>query len=72
MEAVRPKDDTEVVSATAPVKSPRLFSVMAEVPDWPAKIVRLVELDEMEKSTTFTVTWIECVREPLVPVIVRV
>ncbi len=71
-EEVRPEGETLVVSAMLPAKPPKLLSVMGEVPDCPSKIVRLVEPVEMEKSTTFTVTWTEWVRDPLVPVIVRV
>ncbi len=35
-------------------------------------MVMLVEPDETEKSTTLTVTWMECDREPLVAVTVIV
>ncbi len=72
MEAVRPEGETLVVSAMFPAKPPRLLSVMEAVSDCPARIARLVDPVEMEKSTTLTVTWTEWVREPLVPVIVRV
>ncbi len=72
VEAVSPEGETEVVTAMLPANPPRLLSIIVEVPDWPAKMVRLVELEEIAKSTTLTVTWIECVTEPLVPVIVRV
>ncbi len=72
VEAVRPEGDTAVVRAILPVKPPRLWSVIVEVPDWAANIVKFVELEEMEKSTTLTVTCTERVREPLVPVTVRV
>ncbi len=72
VEAVRPEGDTTVVRAMLPVNPPRLWSVMVEVPDWAAKIVKLVGPEEMEKSTTLTVTCTERVREPLVAVTVRV
>ncbi len=72
IEGVRPKGETAVVSVADPENPPRLFSVMVEVPDWPAKIIKLAELAETEKSTTLTVTWTEWVREPLVAVTVRV
>ena len=55
-EAVRPEGETEVVSATLPANPPRLLSVIVEAPDWPARIVKLVELDDIAKSTTLTVT----------------
>ncbi len=55
-EAVRPEGETLVVRAMLPARPPRLFSIMGEVPDCPAKIVRLVEPVEMEKSTILTVT----------------
>ena len=71
-EPVRPEGDTEVVNAMLPVNPPRLLRVMIEPLDWPEKMVRLVELEDMEKSTTLTVTWTERVREPLVAVMVRV
>ncbi len=55
-EVVRPEGETEVVRAMLPENPPRLLSVTVEVPDWPARIVKLVELEEIAKSTTLTVT----------------
>jgi hypothetical protein len=55
-EAVRPKGETEVVSSMLPTNPPRLSSVIVEVPDWPARMARLEELEEIAKSTTITVT----------------
>ncbi len=72
VDAVRPEGDTFVARATLPVKPPRLLRLIDDVPDWPAKIVRLAEPVEMEKSTTLAVTWTEWLSEPLVAVIVKV
>ena len=72
VDAVRPEGDTLVEREMLPAKPPRLFRLMVEVVDWPAKIVMLDEMEETEKSTTLTVTWTECVREPLVAVTVTV
>ena len=55
-EAVRPVGETEVVSAMLPANPPRLLSVIVGAPDWPARIVKLVKLEEIAKSTTLTVT----------------
>jgi hypothetical protein len=55
-EVVRPEGETEVVRAMLPANPPRLLSVILEVPVWPARIVKLVELEEIPKSTTLTVT----------------
>ena len=71
-EAVRPEGVTAVASPMLPLKPPRPFTLMVAVPDWPAKIVMLVEPVETEKSTTLTITRTECVREPLVAVTVIV
>ncbi len=71
-EAVMPTGNTAVARDTLPVNPPRLFSVIVEVPDWPAKIVTLVAPVETEKSTTLTDAWTEWMTEPLVAVIVRV
>ncbi len=72
IDAVRPEGDTFVAMVTLPVKPPRLLRLIDDVPDWPAKIVRLAEPVEMEKSTTLIVTCTEWVREPLVAVTVKV
>ena len=53
-EAVRPEGETNAVNATVPAKPPRLLDTMVEPPDCPAKMLRLVELVEIEKSTTLT------------------
>ena len=71
-EAVRPEGDTAVASEMLPAKPPRPFALIVAVPDWPAKMLMLVEPVETEKSTTLTVTRTECVREPLVAVTVIV
>ena len=55
-----------------PANPPRLLSEILVVPDWPANMERLVELEEMAKSTTLTFTWTVWVIEPLVPVTMRV
>ncbi len=59
VDAVSDDGDTAVDRATLPVKPPRLFRLIVEVPDWPAKTVMLDELAETEKSTTLTMTWRE-------------
>jgi hypothetical protein len=55
-EAVSPEGKTEVVTAMLPANPPTLLSVIVEVPDWPAKMMRLIESEEIAKSTTLTVT----------------
>jgi len=69
---VRPAGDTAVVRATVPANPPRLVRSIVEVPDCPARIVKLEEAAEIEKSTTVTFTWTVWVRDPLVIVTVTV
>ncbi len=71
-EVVRLEGDTAVASDMLPLKPPRPFRFMMAVPDWPAKMVKLVELVETEKSTTLIVTWTEWTSELLVAVMVIV
>lgn len=55
-EAVGPEGETDTVNTMAPAKPPRLLDTMVEPPDCPAKMLRLAEPVEMEKSTTLTFT----------------
>jgi hypothetical protein len=54
---VRPTGDTAVVRVTDPTNPPRLLRSIVEVPDCPARIVKLDNPVEIEKSTTLTFTW---------------
>ena len=69
---MRPAGDTAVVRATVPANPPRLVRSIVEVPDCPARIVKLEEAVEIEKSTTVTFAWTVWVRDPLVIVTVTV
>jgi len=69
---VRPAGDTAVVRVTVPANPPRLLRPIVEVSDCPARIVRLDDPVEMVKSTTLTLNWTVCVRDPLVIVTVIV
>ena len=55
-DAASPEGETDVVSPMLPANPPRLLSVIVEMSVWPAKMDRLVELEEMAKSTTLTIT----------------
>ncbi len=55
-EAVRPLGVTDVESVMVPVNPLKLLSVIDDVPEEPAGMVRLDGLDEMVKSPTPTVT----------------
>ena len=69
---VRPAGETELVSATVPVKPFTGATVMVDVAVAPATTVALVGLAVTVKSFTVTVTVTEWDREPLVPVTVTV
>jgi hypothetical protein len=69
---VRPGGDAAVVRVTVPANPPRLLRSIVDVPDCPAKIVKLEEAVEVEKSTILTLTWTVWVRDPLVVVTVIV
>jgi len=69
-DADNPDGVTEAVRETVPWNPPRLVSEMLADPDWPALIMRFDMLDDIEKSPTFTVTWILWVNDPLEAVIV--
>jgi len=69
---VRPAGETELVSATVPVKPFTGATVMVDVAVAPATMVALVGLAVTVKSFTVTVTVTEWDREPLVPVTVTV
>ena len=69
---VKPAGDTELVSATVPVKPWTGATVIVEVAAVPTVVVTAVGLAVTVKSFTVTVTVAECDREPLVPVTVTV
>ena len=69
---VRPAGETELVSATVPVKPLTGATVMVEVAAAPTLMVAVVGLAATVKSFTVTVTVAEWDREPLVPVTVTV
>ncbi len=74
-EADGPDGDTEAVRLTVPMKLLRLVRVIVEVEEEPAWKLKLAGLLEMLKSggtTTFTDTAMECVREPVVPIMLTV
>jgi len=66
VEEAGPEGVTFVERLMLPANPPRPFRSIVEVPDWPAKMVMLVELAEMEKSTTMPVTWTVRLSDPLV------
>ncbi len=70
-EAVSP-DEPLADSCTVPENPLTDVAVIVEVLVEPAKKVTEVGLADRVKSTTLTVTVFECVRDPLVPVIVTV
>ncbi len=72
VDAVRPSGDTAVVRVKVPANPPRLLRSIVEVPDCPARIVKLKEAVEIEKSTILTSTWTVWIRDPLVIVTVTV
>jgi hypothetical protein len=67
-----PDGDTVALIETLPDNPLMLVSVMVEFADVPGEAVSEPGLREIEKSTTCTITCIEWVRDPLVPVIVTV
>ena len=69
---VGPDGETVMVIDTLPEKPLMLVSVRVELDDVPGGTFRALGLAKMLKSTTWTTTLTECVREPLVPVIVTV
>ena len=71
-EAVAPEGETDATRLTVPPKPLTLPAWICDEPELPLSIVRVVELDESEKSTTVTVTRTECEIEPIDPVIVTV
>jgi len=71
-EVVGPEGETVAVMETLPERPLMLVIVRLELDAVPIGILREPGLAEMLKSTTCTVTWTECVREPLVAVMVTV
>ena len=69
---MRPAGDAAVVRVTVPANPPRLVRSIVELPDCPARIVKLEEAVEIEKSTTATFAWTVWVRDPLVIVTLTV
>jgi len=69
---VGPDGDTVVVSETLLDRPLILARLTVEFTDVPGGVVWELGLVDIEKSTTWTVTWMECVSDPLVPVIVTV
>ena len=69
-EADNPDGATVTVRTMVPAKPPRLFTVTAAVPDWPAAMFTVVELAVTEKSTTLRVILTVRAIEPLVAVTV--
>ena len=61
-----------VVTVMLPAKPPVPWRSIAVVPCCPASMVRLGGLADIEKSATLMLIWTECVRDPLVPVMVTV
>ena len=72
IEAVRLPEETDVVSATVPVKRPRLARLTVKVALEPTVKLMLVGLALMLKSGTLTVTWTLWERLPIVTVMVTV
>ncbi len=58
-DTVGPDGETMAVRVTVPEKPLMLADWICDVPDAPLSIVTDDELDDIEKSTTSTVTWTE-------------
>ena len=61
-----------VETVMLPANPPVPWRSIAVVSCCPASMVRLGGLADIEKSAILTVIWNECVRDPLVPVMVTV